>query len=376
MTKPSDNPPIYVTQPSLPPLEEFIPYLEKIWESKRLTNSGPFHQQLEEALCNYLGVQHIALFANGTLALVTALQALRITGEVITTPYSFVATSHSLMWNGIKPVFVDIDPVTLNLDVARVEAAITSKTTAIMPVHCYGHPCDVDAIQKVADNYNLKVIYDAAHAFGVRDAQGSILRHGDLSVLSFHATKVFNTFEGGALICPDAKTKQHVDHLKNFGFVDDVTVVASGINGKMSEINAAFGMLQLKGIDVALQQRKTIDARYRELLAPIGGIRCLPEAGERVANYAYFPIFVLPEYRLTRDALFAKLQNHNIFARRYFFPLISDFPMYRGMPSAAHANLPVARKVASEVICLPIYPDLSNEQMNFILRVIIGDDDE
>lgn len=372
MTEPLDQQPIYVTQPSLPPLDEFIPYLEKIWESKRLTNSGPFHKQLEEALCDYLGVQHLALFTNGTLALVTALQALRITGEVITTPYSFVATSHSLMWNGIKPVFVDIDPQTLNLDPARIEAAITSNTTAIMPVHCYGHPCDVDVIQKVADNYNLKVIYDAAHAFGVQDAQGSILRHGDLSVLSFHATKVFNTFEGGAIICPDAKTKQHVDHLKNFGFVDDVTVVAAGINGKMSEINAAFGLLQLKGVDDALQKRKAIDARYREGLAGVEGVRCLADAGEKAANYAYFPIFVQDEYPLTRDALFEKLRDNNIFARRYFFPLISDFPMYRGVSSAAHANLPVARRVAEEVICLPIYPNLSCDQVDSILQIVAG----
>lgn len=370
MTEPFDNPPIYVTQPSLPPLEEFIPYLEKIWESKRLTNGGHFHQQLEQALCGYLGVKHVALFTNGTLALVTALQALRVKGEVITTPYSFVATSHSLMWNGIKPVFVDIDPETLNLDAMKVEAAITPETTAIMPVHCYGHPCNVDAIQKIADNYNLKVIYDAAHAFGVQDAQGSILRHGDLSVLSFHATKVFNTFEGGAIICPDAKTKQHVDHLKNFGFVDDVTVVAAGINGKMSEINAAFGLLQLKGIGDALQKRKTIDARYRVGLAGVEGIRCLPDAVESVANYAYFPIFVQAEYPLSRDDLFQKLQDNNIFVRRYFFPLISDFPMYRGMPSAAHANLPVARRVAEQVICLPIHPELSYEQVDRVLGLL------
>jgi dTDP-4-amino-4,6-dideoxygalactose transaminase len=370
MSEPLDSPPIYVTQPSLPPLEEFIPYLEKIWESRRLTNRGPFHNQLEDALCDYLGVRHIALFTNGTLALVTALQALRITGEVITTPYSFVATSHSLMWNGIRPVFVDIDPVTLNLDATKIEAAITPKTTAIMPVHCYGHPCDVDAIQQIADNYNLKVIYDAAHAFGVQDAQGSVLRHGDLSVLSFHATKVFNTFEGGAIVCPDAKTKQRVDHLKNFGFVDDVTVVAAGINGKMSEINAAFGLLQLKSIDEALQQRKAIDARYRRGLVGVDGISCLSDAGEVVANYCYFPILVQPEYPLSRDGLFQALKERNIFARRYFFPLISDFPMYRGMPSAAHSNLPVARKTAEQVICLPIYPGLSEAQVDFIAGIV------
>lgn len=372
MTESRKTPPIYVTQPLLPPLEEFIPYLEQIWENKWLTNNGPFHQQLEQELCDYLGVKHLALFANGTLALITALQALRITGEVITTPYSFVATAHSLLWNGIKPVFVDIDPVTFNLDPGKIEAAITPQTTAIMPVHCYGHPCDVEAIQKIADNYGLKVIYDAAHAFGVQCQGGSVLNHGDLSVLSFHATKVFNTFEGGAIICPDAKTKQRIDHLKNFGFVDEVTVVAPGINGKMSEINSAFGLLQLKGIDEALQRRKAIDIRYREGLAGVDGIYCMHDAGERVANYAYFPILVRPEYPIGRDALYQKLQNNGIYARRYFYPLISDFPMYRGLPSAAHANLPVASKVATEVICLPIYPALGASDQENIISLIAG----
>lgn len=363
---------IYVTQPSLPPLEEFMPYLQQIWDSKILTNGGPFHQQLEQALCEYLGVEHIALFTNGTIALVTALQALRITGEVITTPYSFVATSHSLLWNGIKPAFVDIDPDTMNLDPARIEAAITPHTTAIMPVHCYGHPCDVNAIQKIADNYNLKVIYDAAHAFGVRDGGGSVLRHGDLSVLSFHATKVFNTFEGGAIVCPDAKTKQRIDHLKNFGFVDEVTVVAPGINGKMSEFNAALGLLQLKGIDDALEKRRAIDARYRAGLAAVKGIHSLRDAGEKNANYAYYPILVRPEYPLSRDGLYQKLRDNGIYARRYFYPLISDFPMYRGLPSAVHLNLPVAYKAASEVICLPIYPALAIEQVDAIIEKIAG----
>jgi protein O-GlcNAc transferase len=365
-------PPIYVTQPLLPPLEEFIPYLQKIWDSKCLTNNGPFHQQLEQALCDYLGVKHVALFANGTLALMTAMQALRITGEVITSPYSFVATAHSLLWNGIKPVFVDIDPITLNLDPNKIEAAITPQTTAIMPVHCYGHPCDVKRIQKIADNYGLKVIYDAAHAFGVQGHDGSVLNHGDLSVLSFHATKVFNTFEGGAIICPDAKTKQRIYHLKNFGFVDEVTVVAAGINGKMSEVNAAFGLLQLKHVDQALQMREAIDARYRKALAGVKDIHCLPKTGEKVANYAYFPVLVQPGYPLNRDALYQKLRDNGVYARRYFFPLVSDFPMYRGMPSAAHSNLPVAKKVAEQVICLPIYPDLSNEQVDFIIGLISG----
>ena len=264
---------IYVTQPSLPPLEEFIPYLQKIWDSKILTNGGPFHGQLEHALCDYLGVKHLALFTNGTIALVTALQELNITGEVITTPYSFVATAHALLWNGIKPVFVDIDPETLNLDPAKIEAAITEKTTAILAVHVYGHPCDVEGIQRIADKHNLKVIYDAAHAFGVQCHCGSVLNHGNLSVLSFHATKVFNTFEGGAIVCPDAKTKQHIDQLKNFGFVDEITVVAPGINGKMTEVNAAFGLLQLEYIEQALSRRKTIDTTYRDQLAGIEGIR-------------------------------------------------------------------------------------------------------
>ena len=363
--------PIYVTQPALPELTDFIPYLEQIWDNKILTNGGPFHQQLEQALCDYLGVQYISLFTNGTLALVVALQSLRITGEVITTPYSFVATSHSLLWNGIKPVFVDIDEGTLNLDSNKIEAAITPQTTAILPVHCYGLPCNVEQIQKIADNYNLKVIYDAAHAFGVQLQNASILNYGDLSVLSFHATKVFNTFEGGAIVCPDAKTKQRIDHLKNFGFVDEVTVVAPGINGKMSEINAAFGLLQLKGIDAALQKRQVIDVYYRQELANIKGIHCLKSAGEKLANYAYFPILVQPDYPLSRDALYQKLQDNGIYARRYFYPLISDFPMYRGLPSSAPANLAVATKAANEVICLPIYPDLSKEQINFILELII-----
>lgn len=352
------NKPIYVTQPYLPPLEEFIPYLEKIWASKILTNAGPFHQQLEKELCEYLGVEHVSLFANGTLALVTALQAMRITGEVITTPYSFVATSHSLLWNGIKPVFVDIDPNTLNLDPEKIEAAITPQTTAIMPVHCYGHPCDIEAIQKIADNYNLKIIYDAAHAFGVQDENGSLLRHGDLSVLSFHATKVFNTFEGGAIICSDAKTKARIDHLKNFGHVGEVTVVAPGINGKMSEFNAALGLLQLKHIDRVLSQRRTIDAAYRERLKGVKGIRCLNDAGERIANYAYFPVLVEADYPISRDDLYLRLKDVGIHPRRYFYPLISDFPMYRGLPSAHRENLPVATAAAVKVLCLPIYPDL------------------
>lgn len=362
--------PIYVTQPYLPPLEEFTPYLHQIWNNKILTNGGPFHQKLEQTLCDYLGVKHVALFSNGTLALITALQALRVTGEVITTPYSFVATAHSLLWHGNKPVFVDIEPETLNLDPSKIEAAITPQTTAIMPVHCYGNPCDVEAIQKIADNYNLRVIYDAAHAFGVQCHCGSVLNHGDLSVLSFHATKVFNTFEGGAIICPDAKTKQRIDHLKNFGFVDETTVVAPGINAKMSEINAAFGLLQLQHMPHVMQRRAEIDARYRGQLQNVEGIRCLPKAGQKVANHSYFPILVEADYPLSRDELYQKLKDQGIHARRYFYPLISDFPMYRGLPSAAPSNLPVAVKAAQQVLCLPIYPALISEDLNKIIKVI------
>lgn len=364
--------PIYVTKPSLPPLADFIPYLEKIWDSKVLTNGARFHQEFERELCKYLGVEHLSLFCNGTIALITALQALRITGEVITTPYSFVATAHSLLWNGIKPVFVDIAPETLNLDPARIEAAITPQTTAIMPVHCYGHPCDVDAIQKIADNYNLKVIYDAAHAFGVKSGDGSVLRHGDLSILSFHATKAFNTFEGGAIISPDAKTKLRIDQLKNFGYVDEVTVVAAGINGKMSEFNAALGLLQLQHVDKALARRKEIDAGYRERLKHVKGIRCLQASGETAANHSYFPILVDADYPVNREGLYKKLADHGIFARRYFYPLISDFPMYRGLPSAHRDNLPVATDAALKVLCLPIYPDLSNEEIGRIADLIAG----
>ena len=362
---------IYVTQPDLPPLDEFMPYLEKIWDSRILTNSGPFHHELEEALCDYLGVKHLALFSNGTLALITALQALRITGEVITTPYSFVATAHSLLWNGIKPVFADIDPISLNLDPQKIEAAITPQTTAIMPVHCYGRPCDVDAIQKIADNYNLKVIYDAAHAFGVKDERGSILQHGDLSVLSFHATKVFNTFEGGAIICPDAKTKHRIDQLKNFGFVDEVTVVAPGINGKMSEFNAALGLLQLKRVDGALKRRREIAGIYINLLQNVAGINCVQKFNDERLNYSYFPVLIDGDYPIDRDALYHKLRNNDIFARRYFYPLISDFPMYRGLPSAQRNNLPVAAEMSSKILCLPIYPDMSMEDIESIVNIIL-----
>ena len=367
--KPAMAHPVYVTQPYLPPLEDFVPYLQEIWNRKILTNNGPYHQELEQRLQEYLGVPHISLFANGTLALVTALQALRITGEVITTPYSFVATAHSLLWNGIKPVFVDIDPVTLNLDPARIEAAITPQTTAILPVHCYGQPCDVQAIQDIADNYGLKVIYDAAHTFGVRDAGGSIARHGDLSVLSFHATKVFNTFEGGAIISPDARTKRRIDHLKNFGFVDEVTVVAPGINGKMNEVCAAMGLLQLRHVDQAIAARQAIDTLYRELLQGVAGIACLRPGGH-VSNHAYFPVLVEPGYPLDRDALYALLHSRGIRARRYFYPPITDFPMYKGLPSANRDLLPHAYQASHQVICLPIYPDLPHETVAQIAALV------
>lgn len=361
---------VYVTQPQMPPLEEFLPYLREIWESKWLTNAGEFHNRLERELAIYLGVEHIALFTNGTIALITALQALRVTGEVITTPYSFVATAHSLLWNGIKPIFVDIDPHTLNLDPRLIESAITPHTTAIMPVHVYGYPCDVDAVQRIADTYGLKVIYDAAHAFGVKLGTRSLLQFGDLSVLSFHATKVFNTFEGGAIVCRDAAMKQRIDYLKNFGFADEVTVVAPGINGKMNEVQAAFGLLQLKHVDEAIAARKNIDRHYRERLASIPGIRCHVLPGVASSNYSYFPVFVEPDYALSRDALYQRLREHNIFARRYFYPLISDFPMYRAISSAAPSNLPAASEVASRVLCLPIYPDLSESDVDRICDLI------
>ncbi len=361
---------IPVTSPLLPPLEEFLPYLEEIWATRRLTNAGPFHQQLEQALAEYLGVEHLCLFANGTLALVTALQALRITGEVITTPYSFVATTHSLLWNDLKPVFVDIDPITCNLDPASIEKAITPATSAILPVHCYGTPCDVDAIQTIADNYGLKVIYDAAHSFGVHQNGTSVLRHGDLSILSFHATKVFNTFEGGAIVCPDAKTKKRIDYLKNFGFADEVTVVAPGINGKMSEINAAFGMLQLRHIDDALARRKLIDQAYRHGLEGVAGIRLMQRSPQLTANYSYFPIFIDDHYPLSRDQVYDLMRDHDILARRYFYPLISEFPMYRGLPSAAGELLPVAEKTSRQVLCLPIYPDLAQEVVSTICHLL------
>ncbi len=364
----SDN--VYVTSPLLPPLEEFIPYLEKIWQNKVLTNGGEFHQQLEAALADYLGVKYISLFANGTLALLTALQALRITGEVITTPYSFVATSHTLLWNGLTPVFADIDPHTFNIDPRRVEELITPQTTAIMPVHCYGIPCEMNKIQQIADAYGLKVIYDAAHAFGVRQDGVSILNQGDLSVLSFHATKVFNTFEGGAIVCHDAATKQRIDYLKNFGFAGETRVVAPGINAKMNEVEAAFGLLQLKYIDGALSDRASIYQRYSDLLAEIDNIDLIDIPDNVSWNYAYFPILIKNSFPLTRDEVYDLLKTENIYTRRYFFPLISSFAMYRGLPTSAPENLPFANKIADEVLCLPIYPGLSVQDQLRIVETI------
>jgi dTDP-4-amino-4,6-dideoxygalactose transaminase len=362
----------YVTQPYLPPLEEFLPSLRQIWDSHQLTNAGPFHEQFETALAKHLGVPHVALFSNGTLALVTALQALRITGEVITTPYSFVATSHSLLWNGIKPVFVDIEPHSFGLDPDKIEAAITPQTTAILAVHVYGFPAQVERIQKIADTYGLKVIYDAAHAFGVKHQGVPLVGNGDLSVLSFHATKVFNTFEGGAIICPDAKTKQRIDYLKNFGFADEVTVVAPGINGKMNEFQAALGMLQLQHIQACIDKRKQIDDIYRQELQIVKGIDTPALITDAEHNYSYFPVLVNESYPLMRDTLYQKLRDAGIYARRYFYPLISQFPMYRSLPSAASHNLPVATRIANQVLCLPIYPDLPAAEQYKVIDIIKG----
>jgi dTDP-4-amino-4,6-dideoxygalactose transaminase len=367
------NKPIYVTQPNLPDLDEVLPYLKNIWKNKVLTNGGPYHQELETELEKYLGVPAVSLFCNGTIALITALQALDIKGEVITTPYSFVATSHALKWNDIEPVFVDIDPRTFNIDPAKIEAAITPKTSAILAVHCYGVPCDVDAIEKIAKKHNLKVIYDAAHAFGVDCHCGtSVLNHGDLSVLSFHATKVFNTFEGGAVVSPSKDDKKYIDQLKNFGFVDELTVVTAGINGKMCELNAVMGLLQLKVVDAAIAQRQLIDQKYRDAFKGVSGIKCMDLSFQLKPNYSYFPILISKSFPLSRDELYDALKKENIYSRRYFYPLISDFPMYKDLPSASPDNLLVAKRVASEVLCLPIYPDLQMDEQQRVINLILG----
>jgi len=365
------NKPITVTQPCLPPLDEFMPYLQQIWDNKWLTNNGPMHQQLEKELAEYLGVKYISVFSNGTLALITALQALNITGEVITTPFSFVATTHSLWWNKIKPVFVDIEPEYLNLDPAKIEAAITEKTTAIMPVHVYGNPCNVVEIQRIADKHNLKVIYDAAHAFGVKINDNSILNYGDLSVLSFHATKVYSTIEGGAIICHTEEMKHHIDNLKNFGFRGETVVEEPGINAKLNEVQAAYGLLQLKYIDSFIARRKEITKLYQSLLKDIEGIRFLHDMENVTHGYSYFPIQIdEKKYGITRDALYNKLKENNIFARRYFYPLISSFEPYNKLESSKIENLLVATKAAEEVLCLPIYVELNNDDIQTIISII------
>lgn len=362
---------ITVTSPLLPPLKEFQELLEDIWQRKWITNNGHYHQELEKALAEYLGVPYISLFTNGTLPLITALQALRITGEVITTPYSFVATTHSIWWNGIKPVFVDVDPVTGNLDPDKIEAAITPQTTAIMPVHVYGTPCDTERIQAIADKYGLKVIYDAAHAFGVRVNGESILKAGDISTLSFHATKTYNTVEGGALVCHDAVMKQRIDYLKNFGFAGETEVVAPGINSKMDEVRAAYGLLSLKYVDSAIAARRRVAEQYRAALRDVPGLRIMEDVSGVTHNYSYFPVFVNEaKYGETRDSLYFRLKEQNILGRRYFYPLISTFSAYRGLPSASPSNLPVATRMANEVICLPLHHELSNEDVESIINII------
>lgn len=362
---------ITVTSPLLPDLEEFQELLRDIWIKKWLTNNGEYHKRLEKALAEYLKVPYVCLFTNGTLPLLTALQAMRISGEVITTPYSFVATSHSLWWNGIKPVFVDIDPATGNIDPDKIEAAITPKTTAIMPVHVYGKPCDTEKIQAIADKYGLKVIYDAAHAFGVEVDGTSILNAGDMSTLSFHATKVYNTVEGGALVVHDEKTKKRIDYLKNFGFAGETEVIAPGINGKMDEVRSAYGLLNLKQVDAAIEARRQVAVKYRNALRTVEGISFFDDMPGVRHNYSYFPIFVDAElYGMTRDALYFKMRDAKVLGRRYFYPLISEFSTYRGLPSATRENLPRAHKMADSVICLPMYHNLNDEEISRVLDVV------
>lgn len=363
---------ITVTSPLLPDLGEFSEMLKEIWDSKWITNNGSFHKALEQALCEYLRVPYVSLFTNGTLPLITALQALHITGEVITTPYSFVATTHSLWWNGIKPVFVDIDPRTGNIDPDKIEAAITSRTTAIMPVHVYGKPCDTERIQAIADKYGLRVIYDAAHAFGVEVNGESILNAGDMSTLSFHATKVYNTIEGGALIMHDAKTKQRIDYLKNFGFAGETEVVAPGINSKMDEIRSAYGLLNLRQVDASIEARHQVAIRYREALRGVEGISFYDDMPGVRHNYSYFPIFVDAEqYGETRDSLYFRMKEQGVLGRRYFYPLISEFTTYRGLESAHKENLSNAHRMADSVICLPMHHELSEADLDRIVNLIV-----
>ena len=367
-----ENKRITVTSPLLPNLDEFIPMLKDIWDRKWLTNNGFYHRELEKALAEYLGVEYISLFTNGTLPLITALQALHITGEVITTPYSFVATTHSIWWNGCKPVFVDIDPATGNIDPDKIEAAISPRTSAIMPVHVYGKPCDTTRIQEIADRYGLKIIYDAAHAFGVEVNGESILKQGDMSTLSFHATKVYNTVEGGALVCRDEATKKRIDYLKNFGFAGETTVVGPGINSKVDEIRSAYGLLNLRQVDSAIEARHQVAVKYREALRHVEGVTFFDDTPGVRHNYSYFPIFIDAEkYGMTRDALYEKMKAANVLGRRYFYPLISDFSTYRGLESAAPENLPNAHKMADSVICLPMHHALSDEDVQRVINLVV-----
>ena len=362
---------ITVTSPLLPNLEEFNILLREIWGCKWITNNGAFHKQLESALCEYLKVPYISLFTNGTLPLLTALQALRITGEVITTPYSFVATTHSIWWNNCKPVFVDIDPATGNIDPDKIEAAITPKTSAIMPVHVYGKPCDTKRIQEIADKYGLKVIYDAAHAFGVEVDGESILNAGDMSTLSFHATKVFNTIEGGAMVMHDAEMKKRIDYLKNFGFAGETEVVGPGINSKMDEVRSAYGLLNLRKVDEAIEARHQVAIRYRAALRDVPGISFFDDMPGVRHNYSYFPIFVDEEkYGMSRDELYFMKEN-GVLGRRYFYPLITSFSTYRGLSSAAPDNLPQAHKMANSVICLPMHHLLDEKDLSLIFSLIV-----
>ena len=367
-----DNKQITVTSPLLPDLDEFNAMLKDIWNSKWITNNGQFHKQLEKDLAEYLEVPYVSLFTNGTLPLLTALQALRITGEVITTPYSFVATTHCIWWSGCKPVFVDIDSTTGNIDPDKIEAAITPKTTAIMPVHVYGKPCDTNRIQEIADKYGLRVIYDAAHAFGVKVNGESILNAGDMSTLSFHATKVYNTLEGGAMVMHDEATKKRIDYLKNFGFAGETEVIAPGINSKVDEVRAAYGILNLRQVDAAIEARHQVAIKYREALIDIDGITFMNDMEGVRHNYSYFPIFIdADKYGMTRDELYFKMKDANVLGRRYFYPLISEFSTYRGLPSATKENLSNAHKMADSVICLPMHHELSENNIERVLELIV-----
>ena len=363
------NDPIYVTRPNLPNLASYVKLLSQIWESGTLTNSGPFHNRLENELAKYLDVPHVSLFNNGTIALVVALQALDLPkgSEIITTPFSFVATAHSVVWDEHTPIFVDIDEQSCNINVDVIEDAITEKTSAILGVHCYGNPCDVDALELIAKKYDLKLVYDAAHAFGVEKNGTSVLNYGDLSALSFHATKVFSTIEGGAIVSHSLDTKRKIDRLRNFGFQDETTVCSLGLNGKMSEINAAYGLLQLENIKEAISNRLKIEAIYRSRLQATKGVTTQHFLNNTKGNGSYFPIFISSDAKLMRDEVYLKLKDKNIFARRYFYPLITHMEPYKTDPKYRVTQpLSVANKMANHVLCLPIYPDLSYEQVHVI----------